>query len=114
MAIARYERVDVYTLTFGTNSYGENITTQTFKFTSRPLVSDVKNTLLITGETRIYQDVINFKFSYTPWVQDIVINQNLYSFTYRGQDWRVTNTMESNDKMSVTILCYRNDPTTKV
>ncbi|NDB58291.1 hypothetical protein EB001_07585 [bacterium] len=114
MAIARYENVDVNTLTFGTNSYGENVTTITKKFTSRALVSSVKNSLQITGDTRIYQDLINFKFNYTPWTQDIIINQNLYSFTWRGQDWRVTNAIETDDKMNVIILCYRNDPTTKV
>jgi len=114
MAIKRFENVDVNTLTFSTNSYGENVTTITKKFTGRPLVSSVKNSLQITSDTRIYQDLINFKFQYTPWIQDIVINQNLYSFTWRTQDWRITNAIEADDKMSVTILCYRSDPVTKV
>lgn len=114
MGIKRYENVDVNTLTFGTNSFGENVTTITKKFTGRPLVSSVKNSLSITGDTRIYQDLIDFTFQFTPWMKDIVINQNLYSFTYNGQDWRITNAIEADDKMSVTILCYRSDPITKV
>jgi hypothetical protein len=114
MGIKRYENVDVNTLTFGTNTYGENVTTITKKFTGRPLVSSVKNSLQITGDTRIYQDLIDFTFQYTPWMQDIIVNQNLYSFTYRSQDWRITNAIEADDKMSVTMLCYRSDPITKV
>lgn len=114
MAIKRYENVDVNNLTFGTNSFGEYTTTITKKFTGRPLISAVKNSLQITKDTRIYQDLINFQFQYTPWMQDIIINQNLYSFTWRTQDWRIDNAIEANDKMSVTFLCYRNDPVTKV
>jgi hypothetical protein len=114
MAIKRYENVDVNDLTFGTNTYGENVTTITKKFTGRPLISSVKNSLQITKDTRIYQDLINFKFQYTPWMQAIVISQNLYSFTWRSQEWRIDNVMEADDKMSVTFLCYRNDPATKV
>ena len=48
MAIKRYENVDVNTLTFGTNEYGEYTTTITKKFTTRPLVSDVKYSLAFT------------------------------------------------------------------
>ena len=48
MAIKRYENVDVNDLTFGTDAYGEYTTTITKKFTTRPLVSDVKNSLAIT------------------------------------------------------------------
>jgi len=114
MAIKRYENVDVNTLTFGTDAYGEQTTTITKKFTGRPLVSSVKNSLQITGDTRIYQDLINFKFNFTPWMQDVIVNQNLYSFKWRNQDWRITNAIESDDKMSVTMLCYRSDPVTKV
>ena len=114
MAIARFENVDVNNLTFGTDSYGEYTTTITKKFTGRPLVSDVKNSLAITERYRIYQDLIQMKFNYTPWMKDIVDNQDKYSITWRGNDWRITDCLESNDRMSVTLMCYRNDPTTKV
>lgn len=114
MAIARFENVDVNNLTFGTDSYGEYTTTITKKFTGRPLVSDVKNSLAITERYRIYQDLIQMKFNYTPWMKDIVDNQDKYSITWRGNDWRITDCLESNDRMSVTLMCYRSDPTTKV
>ena len=114
MAISRYENVTVNTLSFTTDSFGESTTVITPKFTSRPLVQDVKNSLHITGDTRIYQDLNRFVFSYTPNVRDVVINQNEYSITWRNQDWRITDCIEANDRMSVTFLCYRNDPTTKV
>lgn len=114
MAIKRYENVDVNTLTFGTDAYGEYTTTITNKFTGRPLVSAVKNSLAITEKYRIYQDLIEFQFNYTPWIQDIIVNQNLYSFKWRTQDWRIESAIEANDKMSATFICYRSDPVTKV
>lgn len=114
MAIKRYENVDVNNLTFTTNAYGQGDTIITKKFTTRPLVSDVKNSLAITERYRIYQDLIQFTFNYTPWLVDIVNNQNLYSITWRGKDWRITDCLESNDRMSVTLMCYRNDPDTAV
>ena len=114
MAITRYENVDVNTLTFATSEYGVNVTNITKKFTGRPLVSDVKNSLAITERYRIYQDLIQMKFNYTPWIKDVVDNQNLYSITWRNKDWRITDCIESNDRMSVTLMCYRSDPETKV
>mgnify|MGYP006268458965 FL=1 len=114
MAIARFENVDVNTLAFGTDAYGEYTTTITKKFAGRPLVSDVRNSLAITERYRIYQDLIQMKFNYTPNMKDIVDNQDKYSITWRGKDWRITDCLESNDRMSVTLMCYRNDPTTKV
>mgnify|MGYP000606134234 CR=1 FL=1 len=114
MSIARYENVDVNNLTFATSSYGENLTTKTLKFVGRPLISDVKNSLAITERYRIYQDLIQMKFNYTPWMKDIVDNQNLYSITWRNKDWRITDAIESNDRMSITLMCYRSDPDTKV
>jgi hypothetical protein len=114
MAIARFENVDVNDLTFGTNTYGEYTTTITKKFTGRPLISDVRNSVAITERYRIYQDLIQMKFNYTPWMKDIVDNQDKYSITWRAKDWRITDCIESNDRMSVTLMCYRSDPTTKV
>jgi hypothetical protein len=114
MAIKRYENVDVNDLTFGTNEYGEYTTTITKKFTTRPLVSDVKNSLAITERYRVYQDLIQFTMNYTPWMKDVVDNQNLYSITWRDKDWRITDVIEANDRMSVTLMCYRSDPVTKV
>lgn len=114
MAIKRYENVDVNNLTFTTDTYGQGTTVITKKFTTRPLVSDVKNSLAITERYRIYQDLIQFTFNYTPWLVDIVNNQNLYSITWRNKDWRITDCLESNDRMSVTLMCYRSDPATAV
>ena len=114
MAIARFENVDVNTLTFAVDSYGSGNTIITKKFTSRPLVSSVKKSLAISEKYRVYSDLLEFKFNYTPFVVDVANNQNLYSFTRSGQDWRITDAVESNDKMSITFMCYRSDPATKV
>lgn len=114
MAIKRYENVDVNDLTFTTDTYGQYTAISTLKFTTRPLVSDVKNSLAITERYRVYQDLIQFTMNYTPWIKDIVDNQNLYSITWRGNDWRITDCIEANDRMSVTLMCYRSDPATAV
>jgi len=114
MAIARFENVDVNTLTFAVDSYGSGNTIITKKFTSRPLVSSVRNSVAISEKYRVYSDLIEFKFNYTPFMIDVVYNQNLYSFKWNNQDWRVVNAIQSDDKMSVTVMCYRSDPATKV
>jgi hypothetical protein len=46
-------------------------------------------------------------------MRTIVDDQNLYSIIYRGNEWRITDAIESNDKMSITLMCYRSDPETK-
>lgn len=114
MGIARYEQVDVNGLTFSTNSYGEQNVTKTLLFQSRPLVSAVKNSIAITDKYRVYSDLINLTFNFTPNTLAMVNNQDAYSITWRGNDWRIESVMESDDRMRVTFLCYRNDPDTAV
>lgn len=114
MAITRYENASVNEVTNGVDSYGEYTTTITPLFTSRALVSDVANSLRIADRYRVYQDLVNLTFNYTPAIKRIVDNQNEYSITWRNKDWRITDVRESNDRMRVTLLCYRNDPDTPV
>lgn len=114
MGIARFEDVGVYELAFAVSNFGETTTTQTLKFTSRPKVHDVKQSLQISERYRVYSGLIHFTFSYTPFVRDMVDNQNLYSVRWRGKDYRIDSATESNDRMHVTFLCYHNDPATNV
>jgi hypothetical protein len=114
MAIARFENIDVNNLTFGENSFGEQTTTQTKWFTTRARVSDVANSVRISEKYRVYQDLVNFILNYTPNMKQIVDSQNLFSITWRGNDWRITDVRESNDRMTVLLLCYRTDPNTAV
>ena len=114
MAITRFETVKVNDLTFSTNSYGENETVITEKFTSRPLISEVKNSLAITEKYRSYNNLVQMKFNWTPFTKAIVLNENLYSITYQNNDWRIIDSLEANDKMSITIYCYRNEPNVAV
>jgi len=114
MAITRYENASINEVTNGVDSYGEYTTTITPLFTSRALVSDVANSLRIADRYRVYQDLVNLTFNYTPAIKRIVDNQNEYSITWRDNDWRITDVRESNDRMRVTLLCYRNDPDTPV
>lgn len=110
MPIARFENVTVNQLSFGQDSYGEQSTTITKKFTTRARVEDVANSLKISEKYRLYQDLVNLTLNYTPFVKDMVDNQNLYSLIWRRADWRITDCRESNDRMTVKFVCYRNDP----
>lgn len=114
MAIARYENVVINNVTNGTSQYGEQTTTITPWFTSRAQVKDVHNSLRISERYRVYSDLSQLTFNYTPNIKRIVDYQPLYSFYYRGFDWRITDVYESDDRMSVTFICYRNDPSVPV
>ena len=114
MGIVRYENATINSVTNGTDSFGEYTTTITPMFTSRALVADVANSLRISEKYRIYQDLVNLTFNYTPAIKRIVDYQDEYSITWRGNEWRITDVRESNDRMKVTLLCYRNDPETTV
>lgn len=114
MAITRYENIVVNNVTNSVNTYGEQTTTITKWFDTRAKVSDVANSLRIAERYRVYTDLVNLNLNYTPNTKAIVDNQDLYSITWRGFDWRITDVRESNDRMNVTLLCYRNDPVVPV
>jgi hypothetical protein len=114
MAITRYENIVVNNVTNSINAYGEQTTTITKWFDTRAKVSDVANSLRIAEKYRVYTDLVNLNLNYTPNTKAMVDNQDLYSITWRGFDWRITDVRESNDRMNVTLLCYRNDPVVPV
>jgi hypothetical protein len=114
MTIARYENVTVNNVAIVVDAYGEQSTSITKWFDTRARVADVNNSLRISEKYRIYSDLVNLTFNYTPNQKQIVDNQELYSITWRGNDWRITDIRESNDRMNVTLLCYRNDPNSQV
>lgn len=114
MAIARFSPVSINTVTNGVNTIGSQTTTITKWFDTRARVKDVHNSVQISDKFRIYSDLVNLEFNYTPNMRTVVDNQNSYSITYRGNDWRITSVYESNDLMKITLLCYRNDPSAPV
>lgn len=114
MAIVRYENVDVYNLGETTDAYGEQTSTETFWFSLKALVHDLANSLRISEKYRVYSDLAQFTMNYTPNMKTIVDHQDLYTFKWRGFDWRITDCRESNDRMKVTFICYRNDPASPV
>jgi len=114
MAIARFENIAVNNLTFDVSAFGEQSTTQTKWFDTRARVSSVANSLKIADKYRLYQDLINFTLNYTPNTKLMVDRQDLFSITWRGNDWRIDNIREADDRMTVLILCYRSDPVTAV
>lgn len=114
MGIERYEPVVVERVVTITSPYGEQRTTTETWFNTRAVISAVANSLLISERYRVYSDLVFMTFNYTPNTREIVNNQDLYAVKYRGKDWRITEVRESNDRMKVTFLCYRNDPSTSV
>jgi hypothetical protein len=114
MAIARFENLSVNNLTFGKSTFGEQSTTQSLWFTTRGRVHDVSNNIKITDKYRVYSDVVEFTLNYTPNIKTIIDNQNAYSITWRGFDWRIDNVREANDRMTAMIMCVRNDPVVAV
>jgi hypothetical protein len=114
MAIARYENFTVNSLTTTTDTFGQQVVAQTKWFDTRGRVMDVRNNVEITKDDRVYADLVKFVVNYTPWTRQIVDDQNMYSIHWRNADWRITDVMESNDRMNVTFICYRNDPTVSV
>ena len=73
-------------------------------------INNVTNSIDDVGQ----QTTSTTTFNYTPNLKQIVDDQNLYSITWRNRDWRITDVRESNDRMTVLMLCYRNDPTIPV
>ena len=71
-------------------------------------------TFLLSEKFRIYSDLVQMKFNYTPNTRDIVDNYNLYSITYQNVDWRIADSSISNDRMSITLICYFNKPSVDV
>lgn len=114
MGINRYENVEVNAVTNSVDSFGQYTTTITPWFATRARVRDVANSLRIADRYRAYQELVNLTFNYTPNMKRIVDDQDLYSITWRGKEWRITDVRESDDRMNVTLLCFYNDPSTAV
>jgi hypothetical protein len=114
MTIARFENITINNLSFGKSDFGEQSTSQSEWFKTRARVSDVANSVKIADKYRLYQDLVNLTLNYTPNMKTIVDNQQSYSITWRGNNWRITDVRESNDRMRVTFMCYRSDPVTAV
>lgn len=114
MGIARYENINVNSLSFASSSFGEQSTTQALWFTTRAKVHSVANHVRITDKYRVYSDIAEFTLNYTPNNKTIIDNQNAYSITWRGFDWRIDNVREADDRMTVKFLCVRNDPVAAV
>lgn len=110
MGIVRYEPVAVNNVTNGVDDFGEYTTTITKWFDTRAVVSDVANNLKIADRYREYAELVNLRFNYTPNMRDVATTQEDFSITWRGNDWRITDARESNDRMHITLLCYRVEP----
>lgn len=110
MSIARYENILVNNVTNGQDEFGQQTTTITPWFATRGRIADVANSLRIAEKYRVYADLVNITLNYTPNTKQMVDRQELYSITWRGNDWRISDVRETDNRMNVIFLCYRNDP----
>ena len=114
MAIARFENITVNRLSFGTSGFGEQTTSESEWFKTRARVHSVANHVRIAEKYRVYADVVEFTLNYTPNTKEMVDNQNLYAIVWKGFSWRIDNVREADDRMTVKVLCVRNDPVAAV
>lgn len=114
MAIARFENITVNRLAFGASGFGEQSTTESEWFKTRARVHSVSNHVRISDKYRLYNDIAEFTLNFTPNTQEMVNNQNLYSIVWKGFSWRIDNVREADDRMTIKMLCVRNDPQTAV
>ena len=112
--IVRYENTTVNRVTNGVDAFGEYTTSTAPWFTSRAVVKDVRNSLKINDRYREYQELVTMTFSYTPNTKLISNNQADYSITWNSQEWRITDIYVSDDRMKVTFMCYKADPSVPV
>jgi hypothetical protein len=110
MAIARFENISVNNVVSAVSIYGEYTTEIEQWFVTCGVVQDVTNAMRISEKYREYFDLVNITVNYTPNIKTVVNAQSLYSITWRGIDWRISDIRESNDRMKVSMVCYRNDP----
>jgi hypothetical protein len=52
--------------------------------------------------------------NFTPNTLTMSENQEGYSITWRSNDWRIDDVIESNDRMNITFHAYRNKPVASV
>ena len=114
MAIARFESITVNQLAFAKTDFGEQTTSISEWFKTRARVHSVANHVKISEKYRVYSDIVEFTLNFTPNTREMIRNQNLYSINWNGFDWRIDNVREANDRMTVNILCVRNDPVVAV
>ena len=114
MAIARFENITVNNLSFSTDSYGQGTTTIAPWFQTRAKVMDVTQAVGINKDDRVYQERVKFMLNFTPNTLTMSENQEGYSITWRSNDWRIDDVIESNDRMNITFYAYRNKPVASV
>jgi len=108
--VKRYENLTINNVTNGVDSIGEYTTSTSVWFETRGLVHDIANSLRISERYRVYSDLLQVTLNYTPNIKQIVDDQDKYSITWRGKEWRITDCREHNDRQKATFICYRADP----
>lgn len=110
MGIAQLYPIEVAQITRGVDSRGTSVTTETNRIKCGAYYGDNRNTIGIEGEERVYMDTIELTMRYTPLVHNMVMTPSSWVIYFRGEQYRVNDSIESKDRMSVQFTCYRNMP----
>lgn len=114
MSIVRYENLTIKNVANTTSLIGEQTTTLTDWFTTRGIVHSVANSLRITDRYRVYSDLVQITVNYTPNMKTVVDDQDHYAIYWKNFDWRISEVRETDNRMKVILICYRNDPANAV
>lgn len=114
MSITRFEPVTVQAVARSIDANGEAVSTLTTVFLTQGRIRDVKNSLKLNELYRLYGDWVNIQMNVTPNTLAIVEAQENFSLQWRDRSWRIVDTVESDDRMDVTFLCYFAKPGIKV
>jgi hypothetical protein len=108
--IKRYEPIVFNQVTRNVDSYGDATVTETVFFRTAGLIFDIENELRLQEQYRLYADFLNVRVSYTPNTVLIAEDQENYSITWRNLSWRITDSIEANDRMTIRFIAYRSKP----
>ncbi|MFZ2736630.1 MAG: hypothetical protein WBI20_14875 [Burkholderiaceae bacterium] len=110
MGVTRTETLTINRLSAGLSAFGEQSTTETTWFETRARVSETSNSVKGSEKYRLYSKLMNFTLNYTPNMKQVVTRQDEYALSWAGKSWRIVETRETIDRMSVILLCARHDP----
>jgi hypothetical protein len=104
MGVLRDEPIVLNTLTQSSDVDGQWTTTPVVLFNGRAIIQDVKSDYQIVGDTRVYSDWAKFKVRKTPAWRDVSINNSNYAITFRKQNYKIIDVLESNDRGWITVI----------
>lgn len=106
MSLPRFEPVTIQSVARTVDANGGPVNTFTNLFSVHGRIRDVKNTLKLNELYRLYADWVNIQMNLTSNTLLIAEDQENYSLGWRGNNWRIVDAVEADDRQYVEFLCY--------